>query len=268
VNPAGSDNPDQPACGIDSQGPRRSWQFWRDFREAYYWITARSGCSHGRDAMLLDRLAALFRRRSEATVAALALLRERRFRNELPTRSVPPVHLGGRGARQCRGRSHHGPPLRINALTAFILMQHPSLKAMQLPAVLLDDSDKRIASAARITRGSLARAGRVTHPAEADRIDAALVARYRQAKEVGERSDLLTALGNCVGPSVAAVDQGRSPRSHDSGTNRGRSRATPGQRPRVRSPAFRGDHLRRGPKRPRGCHFCRQLSSSNRTADR
>ena len=42
----------------------------------------------------------------------------------------------------------------------------------------------------------------MTHPAEADRIDASLVARYRQAKEVGERSDLLTALGNCVGPTV------------------------------------------------------------------
>ena len=112
----------------------------------------------GGDAMLLDRLAALFRRRSEATMHSRCCVREG-LRNELPTRSVPPVHLGGRGARQCRGRSHHGPPLRINALTAFILMQHPSLKAMQLPAALLDDSDKRIASAARITSGSLAPAG-------------------------------------------------------------------------------------------------------------
>ncbi len=49
------------------------------------------------------------------------------------------------------------------------------------------------------------KAGRKEHPAEADSLDAALIARYRQAREIRQLSDLLAAFGNSVGPAVLPV---------------------------------------------------------------
>ena len=84
--------------------------------------------------------------------------------------------------------------------------QRPSIEAMRLPVALLDNRDPQIASAARIMSGTVARRrpqgayGRgTTHP------DAALIARYRKAHEVGEVSDLLAALGNSVGSRVLPI---------------------------------------------------------------
>ena len=107
----------------------------------------------------------------------------------------------------------------------------------------------------------------MTHPAEADRIDASLVARYRQAKEVGERSDLLTALGNCVGPTVLPLirDALRDPTTlyEPRPLARYAWSAAPGS---IACFPWRSPPTRT--QRSRGCHFCRQLTSSNRTADR
>jgi hypothetical protein len=169
----------------------------------------------GADRLLPDRLAALFRQRPEATATAIGLLRKNG-----PAKRITDA-LGSAGsaaaidALSSIARDRILPrPLRIDALTAFILAQHPSAGAMRIPVALLDDDDARIASAARIVSGSLARAGRVAHPAEADLIDAALVARYRKAQGPGEIADLLAALGNSLGPSVTPVieDALRDPR--------------------------------------------------------
>jgi hypothetical protein len=160
----------------------------------------------GDEPMLRDRLAALFRQRPEATVAALALL----LKNGPQKRITDAFGSAGSSA-AIRALSSLASDrslprsLRIDALSAFIVMQRPSGEAMRLPATLLDDVDGRVASAARITSGALARAGRAEHPVEAEAIDAALVARYRRAREAGECSDLLAAMGNSVGPSVLPV---------------------------------------------------------------
>lgn len=160
----------------------------------------------GGDPMLTDRLAALFRRRPEAPAAALAVLRkrgpQRRITNALGAAGSPAAIealgslAGDRGAPA---------PLRVDALAAFALLQHPGLEAMRIPAALLGDGDARVESAARMVSGALARAGRAEHPAEADTIDAALIARYRKVREVRELSDLLAGLGNSVGPSALPV---------------------------------------------------------------
>jgi hypothetical protein len=160
----------------------------------------------GDDQMLADRLAALFRRRPEATAAALARLRkggaQKRITDALGSAGSPAA-IEALGS-LARDRAAPG-PLRVDALAAFVLVQHPSLRAMHVPATLLDDNDGRVESAARITSGALARAGRAEHPVEADTIDAALIARYRKARQVRELSDLLAALGNSVGPSALPV---------------------------------------------------------------
>jgi hypothetical protein len=158
------------------------------------------------DRLLPDRLAALFRQRPEATTSALAFLRKNG-----PAKRITDA-LGSAGSTAAvdalgsLARDRNLPrPLRINALTAFMLAQHPSVEAMRIPAALLDDDDTRIALAARIVSGALARSGRASHPAEADRIDAALVVRYRKAQGIEEAQGLLAALGNSHGPSVAPV---------------------------------------------------------------
>jgi hypothetical protein len=168
--------------------------------------TLDSAKNKGADRLLPDRLAALFRQRPEATTAAISLLRKngptKRITDALGSAGSPAAvdALGSIARDRTLPR-----PLRIDALTAFILAQHPSVVAMRTPAALLDDDDVSIASAARIVSGALARAGRATHPAEADRIDAALVARYRKAQGIEEAQGLLAALGNSLGPSVTPV---------------------------------------------------------------
>jgi HEAT repeat protein len=53
--------------------------------------------------------------------------------------------------------------------------------------------------------GSLSRAGRPEHPAEADAIDATLITLYQGASDVHEKTELLRALGNSAGPSEIPV---------------------------------------------------------------
>lgn len=158
------------------------------------------------DHLLPDRLAALFRQRPEAAAEAIVLLRKNRPAKRITDAlgsSGSPAAVSALG-RIARDRALPR-PLRIDALTAFLLAQHPSAEAMRAPAALLDDDDARVASAARIVSGALARTGRATHPAEADLIDAALVARYRESVGTGEIADLLAALGNSLGPAVTPV---------------------------------------------------------------
>jgi hypothetical protein len=162
--------------------------------------------ANGADSMLARRLAALFRQRLEALAAALALLRksgpQNRITDALGSAGSPAATrlLGSLARDRTLPRA-----LRIDALTALMVMPRPSGEAMLLPGALLDDDDPRIASAARIVSGALARAGRAGHSEEAGAIDAALIARYRKAREAGERSDLLAALGNSTGPSTVPV---------------------------------------------------------------
>jgi hypothetical protein len=158
------------------------------------------------DSLLQDRLAALFRRRPEAAAGAMELLRkevvQQRITRALASAGSPQaVTVLGSVARDRSAPS----PVRIDTLSALVLVQHPSVEAMRVPATMFDDADVRVAIAARLAGGALARAGRGEHREEADAIDAALIARYRKAREVGELCDLLGALGNSVGSATLAV---------------------------------------------------------------
>jgi hypothetical protein len=157
----------------------------------------------GDDPMLSDRLAALFRRRPEALAAALVRLRnngaQKRITDALGAAGSPAA-IGVLGTVAKDGSLP--PSLRIDALTALMLVKNPTPEAMRTPAFLLDDRDTRVASAARMMSGALARAGRAIHQPDADAVDAALIARYRSAHEPGEIADLLAAFGNSGGLSV------------------------------------------------------------------
>jgi hypothetical protein len=76
---------------------------------------------------------------------------------------------------------------------------------MRVPFGLMDDAHAQVQPAAWITSGALAHAGRVAHPNEADKIDAALITRYQKARDIRESTDLLAAMGNSVGHSVLPV---------------------------------------------------------------
>jgi hypothetical protein len=155
------------------------------------------------DKMLPARLAALFRQRSEAAASALALL------GASGTQKLITGALGSAGspaavdalaaiARDCT----LSPELRSDALVAFMFIEHPSPEAMRAPLALLDDTDTRIASLARLTSGAVSRMGRIAHPADADAIDATLIARFRKAQTASELTGLLTAMGNSASASV------------------------------------------------------------------
>jgi len=160
----------------------------------------------GEDPSLGDRLAALFRQRAEAPAAAVDLLRTagpvRKITDALGTAGSP----AATAALGIIARDRSFPrPLRIDALTALMLNQRPSAEAMRVPVSLMDDGDATVASAARISGGALARAGRAGQPDEAGAIDAALAMRYRQAHDAKELCDLLAALGNSAGDSAAPL---------------------------------------------------------------
>jgi len=159
-----------------------------------------------KDRMLNERLAALFRQRPRAAAAALNLLRKSGAQEMITSA------LGAAGSLTATealgsiaGDARLPCTLRIDALNALILVQHPSSEAMRIPKALLDDKDATVASAAAIASGALARAGRATQREEADAIDAALIARYRNANEAGKRCNLVDALGNSAGPMTLPV---------------------------------------------------------------
>jgi hypothetical protein len=158
------------------------------------------------DRMLSERLEALFRSRSEASAAALDLLRKVGPRKPLTDSlgaacSPAAVEALGRLARDQNMSSM----LRRDALTALTLNQHPGPEAMRIPAAMLDDGDAQVLSSARFISGVVARAGRAEWPGEAETVDAALVTRYRKARDTGDLIELLGGLGNSVGPQAVAI---------------------------------------------------------------
>ena len=158
------------------------------------------------DTALPDRLAALFRRRPEAASVAAALL----SKNGAQKRLTNALGVAGSSAAIAALAGLAGNPalaenLRVDAVTAFVQMQHPTPEAMRVPAALMSDSNPAVQSAARMMTGALARAGRSAHPAEADALDASLIALYRNAGGTPQASELLNALGNSAGPSVVPV---------------------------------------------------------------
>jgi hypothetical protein len=168
------------------------------------------------EEMLSDRLAALFRRRPEAVREALALLKT----NGPQKRITEALGAAGSAAAtdalvRLAGDKAAPESQRVDALTALAQTARPSEEAMAVPAALLDDADVRVASAARLMAGAMARAGRATHAKVADAIDAALIERCRKSVEAAEMSNLLGALGNSASPAALAVVEGslRDPRA-------------------------------------------------------
>ncbi|MGA7342664.1 MAG: HEAT repeat domain-containing protein [Terracidiphilus sp.] len=153
-----------------------------------------------------DRLAALFRCRPEAASAAVDLLVK-----EGATRKVTNA-LGAAGSLSAvsalNDLAHNAAldeKLRVDAIVAFVQMQHPMVEAMRVLEDLMNDPDANIQSAARMISGALSRAGRVEHAPEADAIDASLIALFRSAQDTREKTELLGALGNSAGPSTVPV---------------------------------------------------------------
>ena len=154
-------------------------------------------------AVPADRLTALFRSRPEAAQAAVDLL----IRN-----GAHKTVTNGLGAASTLSTvaalsnlAHNeklAEDLRVDALLAFVQMQHPMVEAMRVPSDLVTGPHPAVQSAARMISGALAHAGRAEHAAEADALDASLTALYRDAHEPREKNELLGALGNSAGPAA------------------------------------------------------------------
>jgi hypothetical protein len=156
-----------------------------------------------------DRLAALFRSRPEAASETLDLLvkggANRRVTNALGA-------AGTLAAVAALSNLAHNAALdeelRVDAIVAFLQMHHPIVEAMRALKDLMNDPDANILAAARMMSGALSRAGRMEHPAEADAIDASLIALFRNARDTHEKTQLLAALGNSAGPATVPVMEG------------------------------------------------------------
>jgi hypothetical protein len=158
------------------------------------------------DAAPMDRLTALFRQRPEAASAAVNMLKkegsQRSVINALGAASSP---FAVAALNALAHDTATAETLRLDAILAFVQMQHPSAEAMRAPGNLLSDANPKIRSAARMMSGALSHAGRAEHPTEATSIDDSLVALYRSAHETHERIEFLGALGNSAGPSIIPV---------------------------------------------------------------
>jgi hypothetical protein len=158
------------------------------------------------DPTLPDRLAALFRQRPESAGAAIELLRKNGSCQPITDALASAGSPTALHALATLARDPVLPRLlRMGAMIALIRIQQPRPEAMRIPAALLDDVDIQVKSAARMVSGALARAGRAEYPADSDKIDQALIARYRKSREVPELTDLLAAMGNSVGPAIVPV---------------------------------------------------------------
>jgi hypothetical protein len=154
---------------------------------------------------LSPRLAALFRLHPEQVPQAAL-----RIRRGVATKLLANA-LGAAGSTEAvraLGALAHdrGVPssTRVSALTSLMQLQHPA-EAMRVPLDLLDDADAPTREAACLTAGALARAGRADHAADADAIDHALADRFSRETTSSRRRELLGAMGNSGGPTLAAV---------------------------------------------------------------
>ena len=150
-----------------------------------------------------DRLTALFRSRPDAAPEAETLL----IKNG-PRKTVTNA-LGASGSpsavtvlSELAHNTTLPQELRVDAILAFVQMKHPTTTAMKIPSGMISDPNLAIRSAARMISGALARYGRAEHLAEAERIDASLLALYRGSPDEHERVDLLGALGNSASPAT------------------------------------------------------------------
>jgi hypothetical protein len=166
-----------------------------------------SGFANGPDKTAqADLLAALFRRRPEAADAAAALLIKNGPQKIVTNALGAAGSLSAVAALSGLAQDATLPQdLRVDAVVAFVQMQHPIVEAMRVPGNLIKDSNIAVRSAARMMSGALSRAGRAEHPAEADAIDASLITLYQSPADVHEKTELLGALGNSAGPSVIPV---------------------------------------------------------------
>lgn len=175
------------------------------------WLIGAAFLQKTEDPALTERLAALFRQRPEAAEAALEALRQkganRRITDALGSAGSPAAI---RALASLAGDRNLPRALRIDALTAFITIQDPSVEAMRTPVPLCADSDALVASAARLASGALAHAGRKAHPDDSAAIDAFLVAGFEKAQmNATDAADFLSAMGNSGGASVApAIGRG------------------------------------------------------------
>jgi hypothetical protein len=149
------------------------------------------------------RLASLFRRRPESIPLAV--------RSLAGSAGVQAIADGLAGAGTAASIAALGAvardvsrpdEVRVAGLVALMGIREPATEAMRIPADLIDDSAPRVRQATRLAAGALAKAGRRSHAAESDRIEAALASRFTRATTAEERNELLAALGNSAGPRV------------------------------------------------------------------
>lgn len=169
-------------------------------------LLAAAFASEAADGQLGDRLAALFRRHPDAVKQAGVLLHrhgaQKRVTSALGRSGSPEAT----SALATLARDAALPEdLRVDALTATVQITEPSAETLQIPVALLQDANPQVRSAARLMAGALSRAARAAHAADADRVDASLIALYRASRDTEGRIELLAALGNSVGPAVAPV---------------------------------------------------------------
>ena len=155
---------------------------------------------------LPDRLTALFRSRPDAASAAVSLL----IKNG-PQRTVTNA-LGAAGSpsavaalESLAANKTLAENLRVDAIVAFVQMQHPTAEAMLAPQSLMQDPNVAVQSAAHMMSGALSRAGRAEHPDQSDETDASLNVLYKNAHDPHQKTELLAALGNSAGPSLIAT---------------------------------------------------------------
>jgi HEAT repeat protein len=153
-----------------------------------------------------DRLTALFRRRPEAASAAVDLLVKGGAKRIVTNALGAAGSLSAVAAlSELAHNSNLDEKLRVDAVLAFVQMQHPIVEAMRVVEDLMNDPNANIRSAARMMSGALSRAGRLEHMAEADAMDASLITLYKRSQDTNEKTQLLSALGNSAGPSVVPV---------------------------------------------------------------
>lgn len=153
-----------------------------------------------------DRLTALFRSRPEAASAAVELLVKDGAKRTVTNALGAAGSLSAVAAlSELAHNSNLEEKLRVDAIVAFVEMQHPIVEAMRVLEDLMNDPDENIQAPACMMSGALSRAGRPGHAAEADAIDASLIALFRSAQDTREKAELLGALGNSAGPSTLPI---------------------------------------------------------------
>jgi hypothetical protein len=162
-----------------------------------------TGVKSADDPLPAAELEASLRMRDDALPTAIGLARAGRSSKSI-TEALARAGTDASQAALCALASDSGlaPEVRAEATTSLVLVKKPTAATLQAVGVLARGREPSLRRPALFVAGTLTRASRPQHPADADALERVVLAESAGARSYDERLDALAVLGNLGSASI------------------------------------------------------------------